>query len=132
MAPFQVSERLAQRTAQRQQAATVNQQAALPPLLPFSLTPDEHCQQAVARLCVPVPTEQAPMLDLDLSFAAECTARSRGLLREVRQCCMSLTLHLRQFQTDALRAVTATRNIGFTALLCVWLCCGQTRHFLSG
>ena len=99
--------------------------------------PDEHFQQAGDRLGDPLPTERAPILDLDLEFVAECTARSRGVLREVRRSCVgalrelkrrwqSLTQHLRQFQTDAIRAVTAKRDIGFTALLVVLLSWADT------
>ena len=80
---------LAQRTTEGQQAGAVSQRAALPPLLPFGLSPDEHFQQAVNRIGVPKPTERSLKLDLDLEFAAEYTARLRGSLREVRQDCVA-------------------------------------------
>eukprot|EP00439_Symbiodinium_sp_Y106_P005858 s9610_g1.t1 len=46
--------------ADGQQAGALNQRAALPPLLSFGLSVDEHFEQATARLRSPMPTEQAP------------------------------------------------------------------------
>ena len=109
----------------------MNQRAALPPLLPFGLSPDEHFQQAVNRLGEPQPTERSPILDLDLEFAAGHTARSRGALRKIRQACVGalrelkrrwqpLTHHLWQFQTEAIRAATAKRDAALLVVLLSW------------
>ena len=120
------SAHLAQRTAEGQQAGAVNQRAALPTLLPFGLDPDEHFNQAVNRLQEPLPTERAPILDLDLELAAQHTACSRGVLREVRQNCAGalrelkrrwqpLTQHWRQFRDG-----------------CHPSCDGEARYWLHG
>eukprot|EP00439_Symbiodinium_sp_Y106_P020522 s8919_g2.t1 len=68
-----------------QQAGALNQRAALPPLLSFGLSVDEHFEQASGRLRSPMPTEQAPVLDRDLVFAASYTAENRTNLRTLRQ-----------------------------------------------
>ena len=47
--------------ADGQQAGALNQRAALPPLLSFGLSVDDHFEQATARLRSPMPTEQAPV-----------------------------------------------------------------------
>ena len=71
---------------------------------------------------------------LQSSYGARADSR---VLREVRQNCVGalrrlkrrwqpLTQHLRQFQTDAIGAVTAKRDIGFTALLVVLLSWADT------
>ena len=71
--------------ADGQQAGALNQRAALPPLLSFGLSVDEHFEQATTRLRSPMPTEQAPVLDRDLVFAASYTAENRTNLRTLRQ-----------------------------------------------
>ena len=58
----------------------LNQRAALPPLLSYDLSPDEHFAQAIGRGC-------------------------------------DLGRRLRQFEPVALQATTATRDLGFVALL---------------
>ena len=55
--------------AEGKQAGALNQRAALPPLLPFGLDPDQHFASAVPRATFPLPTEQLPVLDDDLCFA---------------------------------------------------------------
>ncbi|CAE7784750.1 unnamed protein product, partial [Symbiodinium sp. KB8] len=125
------SVRILQRAAGQQEGA-LNQRAALPPLVSFGLSDDEHFSQAVARLCAPLPTEQPPVLDRDLSFAAEFTAchrlslrnrrqQSLGALKELKRRCAGLDTHLRKFQAPPLRRVTAARDIGLVAILVVLL-----------
>ena len=91
-------------------------------LLAFGLIPDEHFQQATALECLSPPQ----------SAHRYWTSRLRGSLREVCQDCVAalcelkrrwqpLTQQLRQFQTQGIRAVTAKRDIGFTAVLVVLL-----------
>ena len=46
--------------ADGQQAGELNQRAALPPLLSFGLSVDEHFEQATARLRSPMPTGAGP------------------------------------------------------------------------
>ena len=125
------SARILQRAAGQQEGA-LNQRAALPPLLSFGLSDDEHFSQAVARLCAPLPTEQPPVLDRDLAFASEFTASHRlslrnrrkqslGALKELKRRCAVLDTHLRKFQAPPLRRVTAARDIGLVAILVVLL-----------
>ena len=49
--------------------------AALPPLLPFNLDPDDHFNQALQRAQQPLPYEDLPVADLDLEFVAAAYAR---------------------------------------------------------
>ena len=113
-----------------QQAGALNQRTALPPLLSFGLSVDEHFEQATARLRSPMPTEQAPVLDRDLAFAASYTAENRTNLRALRQHAVGavkelkrrwavVDSRLRRHQAPALRRVTAARDIGLIALLVV-------------
>ena len=128
MAPRAV--RLAQRTAEAQQSGAHSQKAALPPLVPYGLNPDEHFHQARLLGRQPLPTEHPAVLDPDLHFAAHYTATHRGKLRERRQVAVrvvrelqrrwgGVTSHLRQFQTTAIQQVTHRRDLGLTGLLLV-------------
>ena len=121
--------RILQRAA-GQQAGALSQRAALPPVISFGLPADVHFQQALARIRTPMPTEQAPVLDNDLQFAADFTASQRtrlrqwrqdamGALRELKRRCAALDAHLRGFQQPALRRVTAARDVGLVAILVV-------------
>ena len=116
------------RTAEGQQVGALNQRAALPPLLSYDLSPDEHFAQALARGRDLLPTELPAVLDLDLAFAADCHTQYRGRLRDLRRAAVgalrelhrrwcAVGRHLRQFQPVALQATTATRDLGFVALL---------------
>ncbi|CAE7815841.1 unnamed protein product [Symbiodinium sp. CCMP2592] len=100
------SARIFQRAA-GQQAGALSQRAALPPLLSFGLSEEDHFCHALARLHEPVPTEREPILDPDLRFAADFTAANRTSLRALRQ------------KAPSLRRVTAARDIGLVALLVV-------------
>ena len=126
LAPTQV--RLRQRANDGQQAGAFNQRAALPPLLPFGLSVDDHFQQArtLGKQCL--PTEQAVVLDPDLHFAAyvcgthrgdlrSLRTRSMGVLKELHRRWQGVTLHLRRFQSTSIQATTSQRDIGFIALL---------------
>ena len=62
--------------------------AALPLLLPFGLSVDEHFEAALRKGDNPIPTERLPLLDRDLWFAAEKTARRGGSCEAfVRRAC---------------------------------------------
>ena len=61
-----------------QQAGALSHKAALPPVLSYGLTMDEHYKQAEALLERPTPTEALTLLDYDLQFAAQHTATSGG------------------------------------------------------
>ena len=53
-----------------EEAGSLSHKAALPPLLPFGLYPDEHFEAARAVGRYPLPAEHSPILDADLQFAA--------------------------------------------------------------
>jgi hypothetical protein len=57
------------RTAEGQQVGAINHRAALAPLLPFHLQPDQHFESALQLSMQPLPTEGLPILDDDLRFA---------------------------------------------------------------
>ena len=69
-----------QRHSEGKQAGSLNHRAALPPLLPFGLSPEEHFQAARALGRNPLPTEGRPMLDDDLQFAAQMHAAAKSSL----------------------------------------------------
>ncbi|CAE7261262.1 FCPB [Symbiodinium sp. CCMP2592] len=137
---------LMQRTAEGQQAGALSGRAALPPLLPFGLSPDEHFERALARGDDPLPTEHPPVLDQDLHFAAAMTVGSLGRLRELRRECVrplrelkhrwsQVGDHLRKLQTPAVRKVTAQRDLGLLSLFVVLLSWPDTTlpsHLLFG
>ena len=56
------------------QVGAMTHRAALPPLLPFNLDPDDHFNQAVQRAQQPLPYEDLPVVDLDLEFVADAYA----------------------------------------------------------
>ncbi|CAE7251852.1 unnamed protein product [Symbiodinium sp. CCMP2592] len=138
--------RLMQRTAEGQQAGALSGRAALPPLLPSGLSPDEHFRQALARGDDPLYTEHPPVLDQDLHFAAAMTVGSLGRLRELRRECVGplrelkrrwshVGDHLRKLQTPAVRKVTAQRDLGLLSLFVVLLSWPDTTlpsHLLFG
>ena len=116
------------RTAEGQQVGAINHRAALAPLLPFHLHPDQHFEQALQLSVQPLPTEGLPVLDDDLRFAASFSSmpgvdlsklrkRAMGLLAEMKRRWSKVTEHLRTKQTEAIRTATAQRDIGFTAIL---------------
>ncbi|CAE7417046.1 unnamed protein product [Symbiodinium sp. CCMP2592] len=137
---------LMQRTAEGQQAGALSGSTALPPLLPFGLSPDEHFRQALARGDDPLPTEHPPVLDQDLHFAGAMTVGSLGRLRELRRECVGplrelkrrwshVGDHLRKLQTPAVRKVTAQRDLGLLSLFVVLLSWPDTTlpsHLLFG
>ena len=126
-----------QRTAEGQQVGAMAHRAALPPVLPFGLTPDEHFELAADLARYPTPFEQGAALDLDLCFAAEVTARGRASLRDRRRHSMGAIKELkrrwagvdsclREKQKAPLRKVTRHRDIGLLALLCLLVSWGDT------
>ena len=116
------------RTAEGQQVGAINHRAALAPLLPFQLQPDQHFESALKLSLQPLPTEGLPILDDDLRFAASFSSlpgvdlsklrkRAMGLLAEMKRRWSTITAHLRSKQTEAIRTATAQRDVGFTAIL---------------
>eukprot|EP00435_Cladocopium_sp_Y103_P068877 s168_g32.t1 len=112
------------------QVGAVTHRAALPPLLPFNLEPNEHFAQALQRAQQPLPHEDNPIADADLRFAADAylpgtsslrTWRQQavGTLRELKRRWKGVTLHLCHFQEPALHQVVKQRDIGLLALLMI-------------
>ena len=93
-------------------AKGLTHRAALPPLLPFNLGPDERFRRALQRAQQPLPHEDMPVTDLDLQFVAPGCAthddpqrpwrqRAVGALKELKrrwEGVTSVTLHLRSFR----------------------------------
>ena len=73
------------RTADGQQVGAINHRAALAPLLPFHLQPDQHFEQALQLSMQPLPTEGLPILDDDLRFAASFSSLPGVDLRRLRE-----------------------------------------------
>ena len=118
------------RTGEARQQGAFNHKAALPPLLPFDLTVDEHFEQARLIGLQQLPTEKPSILDPDLLFAADMCGVQRASLRSVRTAFLGVlkelhrrwapvTLHLRHLQPHGIRCTTHARDLGFTALLIV-------------
>ena len=116
-------QRLLARTAQGQQAGALSGKAACPPLLPFGLSCEQHFEHSLARADEPLPTEQPPLMDLDLQFAADSMAGSYGSLRDLRQGAVRalrelksrwarVSTRLRHLQPDAIRVATQQRDLG--------------------
>ena len=110
------------------QVGAMTHRAALPPLLPFNLDPEDHFNQALQRAQQPLPYEDLPVSDLDLEYAADAFAAPRsslrpwrqhavGAMRELKRRWEGVTLHLRSFQEPAIQQVTRHRDVGFIALL---------------
>eukprot|EP00438_Fugacium_kawagutii_P003624 Skav224194 [mRNA] locus=scaffold939:277414:285540:+ [translate_table: standard] len=118
------------RIGEGNQVGAMTHRAALPPLLPFNLSPDVHFQQALQRAQQPLPHEGLAVVDKDLEFAADFhepqssalrawRQRAIGAMRELKRRWQGVTLHLRHFQEPALQQVTRHRDIGLIALLMV-------------
>eukprot|EP00435_Cladocopium_sp_Y103_P073287 s172_g43.t1 len=101
--------KLRQRHAEGQQAGALSHRAALPRLLSFRLSMDEHFCQAEALLGRPTPMERQPLVDENLTYAASCSSKEAkqlakfrkfaiGILTELKQRWQGVTLHLMQFQ----------------------------------
>ena len=131
--------RLAWRMAEGKQAGALSQRAALPPLLPFGLGPEDHFLQARHRARQPLPTENPPVLDSDLEFVGYCHAQWRGqlchkrdkaigALKELKSRMTATTSLLASHQTIAIRQVTAGRDLGLLTLLLLLASWGDTGY----
>ena len=126
-------QRLLARAAEGQQAGALS---GKPPLHPFGLSCDEHFARSLARADCPLPTEQPPLMDLDLQFAADAMARDFGHLRKVRQRALRairelkdrwtrVSTRLRHLQPPAIRAATSKRDLGLLGLLVILMSWGD-------
>ena len=100
-------QRLLARAAEGQQAG-LSGKAACPPLLPFGLSCEQHFEHSLARADEPLPTEQPPLMDLDLQFAADSMAGNYGSLRDLRQ---GAVRALRELKSRWARVSTRLRHL---------------------
>ncbi|CAE7330632.1 unnamed protein product, partial [Symbiodinium sp. CCMP2456] len=121
-------QRFRQRRADGQQIGASSHRAAIPPLLPFGLTADEHFEQSLELGTRP-----------NLIFAADMHAKHRGSLRAIRQQAVgalkelkrrweSVGARLRTLQPKALREATRYRDLGLTALLIILTSWGDVTY----
>ena len=82
------------RVADGVQQGALSHKAALPQLVSYGLPPDEHFQASLEVASQPLPTEQEPMLDDDLHFAAHVTSKHRGRMRGLRKSYLGCILEL--------------------------------------
>ena len=85
LAPSSV--RFKQRSTEGKQPGAYNQKAALPLVVSYGLSPDEHFVQALRVGQSVLPTECPAVLDADLHFAADVCRSHRGQLRDLRARC---------------------------------------------
>ena len=74
----------AARGAEGVQLSAFSHKAALPPLVSFGLSPDQHFEKSMKIAEGILPTEKAVMVDLDLKFAASMMVGSRSELGRLR------------------------------------------------
>ena len=96
-------------------AGAISHRAALPPLLPFGLSPDEHCQCTLAKACESTPSSRCPCLTpisclqhrSQLSMLREIRQHLVGRLKELHRRWRPVGLHLKTFQTVKIRQLMA-------------------------
>ena len=66
------------------QLSAFSHKAALPPLVSFSLTPDQHFDMSMKIAEGTLPSERPVMVDEDLKFAAAMMVGSRSELGRLR------------------------------------------------
>ena len=104
-------------------------EGGLPPTAPIWAL----LEHGLARADEPLPTEQPPLMDLDLQFAV---AGNYGSLRDLRQGAVRalrelksrwarVSTRLRRLQPDAIRVATQQRDLGLLGLLVVLLSWGD-------
>ena len=105
---------------------------ALPQLVSFQLSPDEHFKQALAVSEKPTPLEDMTEDDDDLRFAAHimCSRpdqlekyrqESRKAIAELKYRWRPVTSYLRRQQPESTRGVTKERDIGLIGILIILL-----------
>ena len=72
------------RLGEGQQVAVLHR-ASLPPLLPLHLEPEDDFQKAIARAQQPLPFEDLPVVDPDLTFVAFLHVEGLKTLRDWRR-----------------------------------------------
>ena len=120
----------AARGAEGVQLRAFSHKAALPPLISFGLSPDQHFEKSLKLAEGTLPAERSIMVDEDLKFAAAMMVVSRGELGRIREDVIKavkllkhrwipVTARLRQVQQEGIRQVTRARDIGLLTLLSI-------------
>jgi len=120
----------AARGAEGVQLRAFSHKAALPPLVSFGLSPDEHFVEAIKIVEGVLPAEKTIMMDEDLKFAAAMMVDSGNKIRQFRDEAIkavrllkhrwrSVTAKLREIQQEGIRQVTIARDIGLLTLLSI-------------
>jgi len=81
----------AARGAEGVQLRAFSHGAALPPLVSFGLSPDQHFRQALEMSEKALPTEKSVMVDEDLKYAASMMVGNRCELRQLREMVLKLS-----------------------------------------
>ncbi len=120
----------AARGAEGVQLRAFSHKAALPPLVSFGLSPDQHFEKSMEIAEGILPTERSVMVDEDLKFAASMMVGSRSELGRLRDEAIKavrllkhrwvpVTARLRKAQQEGTRQVTMARDIGLLTLLSI-------------
>ena len=134
------------RSSLGEQQGALSQKAAMPQLISFQQSPDDHFREAIRVGGSPTPTELMPAVDADLEFAAHVMCTRRGDLRnhrngvlasirELKHRWRTVTDNIRRNQHEAVRQVTHTRDVGLVALLMLllhWPDISYSYHMLVG
>ena len=134
------------RSSMGKQQGAISHKAALPQLIPFQQSPDEHFRQALEVGGNPTPTEMSSVTDDDLEFAAHVMCKKREELEEYRRRAMaamkelkhrwrSVTSRIRQMQPKSVQQLTRTRDLGLIGLLIIllhWPDVSYAYHTLAG
>jgi hypothetical protein len=120
----------AARGAEGVQLSAFSHRGALPPLVSFGLSPDQHFEKSMDVAEGILPGERSVMVDEDLKFAASMMASNRDELKGLRDDAInaikllkhkwrSVTARLRKEQQHGIRQVTIERDIGLLTLLSI-------------
>ena len=120
----------AARGAEGVQLSAFSHKGALPPLVSFGLSPDQHFKSSMTIAEGVLPAEKSVMVDEDLKFVTAMMAghmRELGQLRNealkavktLKQRWRPVTSWLRRSQREGIRQVTKTRDIGLLTLLTI-------------
>ena len=134
------------RSSLGEQQGAISQKTALPQLVSFQQSPDDHFREAIRVGGNPTPTELMPAVDADLEFAAHimCSRKSKlksyrkeslAAIKELKHRWKGVTDKIRRNQHEAVNQVTETRDIGLAALLMVllhWPDVSYAYHMLVG
>ena len=85
---------MAQRASAAEQGAAVNKRNALPPVVPYGQTADNHFRLPVQAQCTGCPLDWEAAVDHDVQFAASCVTGNLDRLRRTRADALELLKEL--------------------------------------